>query len=86
MTKDIKYLIVNYITCSKVQGLGTNPINQMAIKYGLKTVTDNSENVAFYDNHGPINATKEYNAFGDALSAINDLAGTLVKNHLCVRV
>jgi hypothetical protein len=51
----------------------------MAIKYGLKTVTDNSENVAFYDNHGPINATKEYNAFGDALSAVNDLAGTLVK-------
>ncbi|CAO3665076.1 unnamed protein product [Umbelopsis vinacea] len=67
--------------CNWVQGLGTNPINQMAIKYGLKTVTDNSENVAFYDNHGPINATKEYNAFGDALSAINDLAVKRQKNN-----
>jgi hypothetical protein len=47
----------------------------MAIKWGLKTVSDNSDNVEFRDNHGLINATKEYDQFSDALDAINELAG-----------
>ncbi|KAI8582497.1 hypothetical protein K450DRAFT_170824 [Umbelopsis ramanniana AG] len=60
--------------CNWVQGLGTNPINEMAIKWGLKTVSDNSDNVVFYDNKGPINATDTYNAFWDAYDAANNIA------------
>jgi hypothetical protein len=33
------------------------------------------DNVEFRDNHGLINATKEYDQFSDALDAINELAG-----------
>lgn len=61
----------------------------MAKKWGLKTVSDNSDNVEFRDNHGLINATKEYNEFSDALDAINELAGTLtvifVKDYMILR-
>jgi polyamine oxidase len=64
--------------------LGTNPINEMAKKWGLKTVSDNSDNVAFYNNHGPINATKEYNAFWDAYGTANDIAGKPVIIYISV--
>jgi hypothetical protein len=50
----------------------------MALKWGLKTVSDNSDNVIFYDNHGPINATDTYNAFWDAYDTANNIASKLV--------
>jgi polyamine oxidase len=64
--------------------LGTNPINELAKKWGLKTVSDNSDNVVFYDNHGPIkdtksvNATDIYNNFWDAYDTANNIASKLV--------
>ena len=64
--------------------MGTNPINELAIKWGLKTVSDNSDNVAFYDNNGPIkdtksvNATDIYNKFWDAYDTANNIASKLV--------
>ncbi|CAO3672569.1 unnamed protein product [Umbelopsis ramanniana] len=66
--------------CNWVQGLGTNPINELAKKWGLKTVSDDSDNVVFYNNHGPIkdtksvNATDIYNTYLDAYDSANNMA------------
>lgn len=59
----------------QVQGLGTNPIYELAKKWGLDIVENNYDDLAFYDNHGKINGTKAYNDFNDALDASYDLAG-----------
>jgi polyamine oxidase len=57
-----------------VQGLGSNPVNQLSKKWGLKVTPNDGADVVFYDNHGKINGTKEYNDFNDALDATYGVA------------
>ncbi|KAG2173264.1 hypothetical protein INT43_004638 [Umbelopsis isabellina] len=67
--------------CNWVQGLGTNPIYELAKKWDLDIVENNYDDLAFYDNHGKINGTKAYNDFNDALDASYDLAENRSKTH-----
>ncbi|KAF7732132.1 hypothetical protein EC973_006387 [Apophysomyces ossiformis] len=46
--------------CNWVQGLGTNPINELRKKYGLKTARTNGDDVVFYNEHGKAEGEKEY--------------------------
>ena len=64
------------IICSQVQGLGSNPVNQLAKKWGLKVAPNDGADVVFYNNHGKIDGTKAYNDFNDALEATYSLART----------
>lgn len=47
--------------CNWVQGLGTNPINELRKEHGLKTVANDGDNVIFRDENGVVNHTKAYN-------------------------
>lgn len=58
----------------QVQGLGTNPVNQLSKKWGLQVAVNDGADVVFYDNHGKVNGTKTYNDFNDALDATYNLA------------
>ncbi|KAI8582496.1 hypothetical protein K450DRAFT_206140 [Umbelopsis ramanniana AG] len=60
--------------CNWVQGLGTNPVNQLSKKWGLQVAVNDGTDVVFYDNHGKVNGTKTYNDFNDALDKTYDFA------------
>ncbi|GAB5585858.1 hypothetical protein Unana1_00758 [Umbelopsis nana] len=66
--------------CNWVQGLGSNPVNQLAKKWGLKVAPNDGADVVFYNKHGKINGTKAYNDFNDALEATYSLALKRAKN------
>ena len=59
--------------CNWVQGLGTNPVNQLALKYGLKTAFSDSADVVWYDHKGKYNGTEIYDKANEALEAVNAL-------------
>jgi polyamine oxidase len=60
--------------CNWVQGLGTNPINQLALKYKLRTAVSNGDDVVFYDENGLVNATDRYNEFGASYEKMSEMA------------
>lgn len=60
--------------CNWVQGLGSNPINQLALKYNLSTVHDDGDDVVFYDENGKLNNTDVYDHFNDVYDDMSDLA------------
>jgi polyamine oxidase len=64
--------------CNWVQGLGTNPINQMAIKYKLKTAFSDSADVVWYDEDGKYNGTEIYDRANEALEAVNELGSKYI--------
>lgn len=60
--QDVPFADVNVeLGCNWVQGLGTNPINQLALKYKLRTAVTDGDDVVFYGEKGKINATERYN-------------------------
>ncbi|KAI9316447.1 amine oxidase [Dichotomocladium elegans] len=69
--QDVPFAGINVeIGCNWVQGLGTNPINELREKYNLKTVLNDGENVVFRDANGLVNATESMNAYSAAYDAI----------------
>jgi polyamine oxidase len=60
--------------CNWVQGLGTNPINQMALKYKLKTAPSYSDDVVWYGENGKYNGTAIYNKLNDHYDTLLDIA------------
>ncbi|KAI8062333.1 uncharacterized protein B0P05DRAFT_556564, partial [Gilbertella persicaria] len=78
--QDVPFADVNLeLGCNWVQGLGSNPINQLALKYNLRTAVTDGDDVVFYDQTGKINATDRYNAMNDAYSVMSDIANKRVK-------
>jgi polyamine oxidase len=59
--------------CNWVQGLGTNPVNQLALKYKLKTAPSYSEDVVWYNEKGKYNGTKIYNQMNDYYDKLMDI-------------
>lgn len=59
--------------CNWVQGLGTNPINQLALKYKLKTAPSYSEDVVWYNEKGKYNGTGIYNRMNDYYDKMIDI-------------
>ncbi|CEG76118.1 hypothetical protein RMATCC62417_11056 [Rhizopus microsporus] len=49
--------------CNWVQGLGTNPINELAKKYKLNTASTNGDDVVFYGEKGKIDGEAKYKKF-----------------------
>ncbi|OBZ86754.1 Polyamine oxidase [Choanephora cucurbitarum] len=79
--QDVPFADVNVeMGCNWVQGLGTNPINQLAIKYNLRTADTDGDNVVFYDEKGKVNATERYKDMNDAYTAMSEIADKRVKN------
>ncbi|KAI7853467.1 amine oxidase [Circinella umbellata] len=66
--------------CNWVQGLGTNPVNVLREKYGLKTTPNNGDDVIFYDENGLVNFTEAYNTFGEAYDRMSELALKRLQN------
>ncbi|ORX43481.1 amine oxidase [Hesseltinella vesiculosa] len=62
------------IGCNWVQGTGTNPINQLRLKYDLKTAVTSSSDLAYIDEHGKkVNATDRMNEFNDIRGKMQDM-------------
>ncbi|CEP15544.1 hypothetical protein [Parasitella parasitica] len=60
--QDVPFADINVeFGCNWVQGLGTNPIHELALKYQLRTAVTNGDDVVFYGENGKINATERYN-------------------------
>jgi polyamine oxidase len=59
--------------CNWVQGLGTNPINQLALKYNLSTAFSDSTDVLWYGEKGKYNGTDTYNALDKAFEKVLDI-------------
>ncbi|CAM0142142.1 hypothetical protein VKS41_004154 [Umbelopsis sp. WA50703] len=57
-----------------IYGHGKNPIHQLAVKYGLKTVPSDKSNVTYFDNKGGRPAEQEQKEFNQALEKIGRLA------------
>ncbi|CAO3625809.1 unnamed protein product [Mucor hiemalis] len=68
--------------CNWVQGLGTNPVNQLALKYGLKTAFSDSADVVWYDEEGKYNGTEIYDKANEALEAVNALGMKKIEKDL----
>ncbi|KAI7871260.1 hypothetical protein BDF14DRAFT_1993399 [Spinellus fusiger] len=62
------------IGCNWVQGLGSNPINQLRQKYNLTTTPTDGDSLSFYNEHGKTNGTKEYTAFNEASERMAEFA------------
>lgn len=60
--------------CNWVQGLGTNPVNELAKKYKLHTVPTDGDDVLFYDEHGKVNGTEAYKKFNNYYDEMSDNA------------
>jgi polyamine oxidase len=60
--------------CNWVQGLGTNPINQLALKYNLSTAESNSDDVVWYGENGQYNGTDLYNKLNDHYDTLLGIA------------
>ncbi|KAI8384350.1 uncharacterized protein BYT42DRAFT_562210 [Radiomyces spectabilis] len=68
--------------CNWVQGLGTNPVNQLRKKYGLKTAETDGDDVVFYTEGGKIdNGTEVYKKFNEVYERMNDMAFKRVENN-----
>ncbi|RCH92099.1 hypothetical protein CU098_009565, partial [Rhizopus stolonifer] len=67
--------------CNWVQGLGTNPINELAKKYDLKTAETDGDDVLFYGEQGKINGTATYNKFNDYYDKMSTNAMKRIKNN-----
>ncbi|KAF7732131.1 hypothetical protein EC973_006386 [Apophysomyces ossiformis] len=67
--------------CNWVQGLGTNPINQLRRKYSLNTTRTDNDDVVFYNENGKLESKEEYNRFIEAYATMTKLAeNRLAKN------
>ncbi|KAI7892919.1 uncharacterized protein EV154DRAFT_550320 [Mucor mucedo] len=66
--------------CNWVQGLGTNPINQLALKYNLSTAFSDSADVQWYGEKGKYNGTEIYNTLDDAFSKVLDIGFEKLQN------
>ncbi|KAI8967066.1 hypothetical protein BDF20DRAFT_917872 [Mycotypha africana] len=67
--------------CNWVQGLGSNPINVLAKKHGLRTAHNDGDDVVFIDETGQhVNFTERYNEFGKVYETLSDMAMKRVKN------
>lgn len=60
--------------CNWVQGLGTNPINQLALKYNLSTAFSDSTDVQWYGEKGKYNGTDTYNSLDEKFDKFLDIA------------
>ncbi|KAG0741670.1 hypothetical protein G6F23_007406 [Rhizopus arrhizus] len=67
--------------CNWVQGLGTNPVNELAKKYKLHTVPTDGDDVLFYDEHGKVNGTEAYKKFNNYYDEMSDNAMKRIKNN-----
>ncbi|KAI8075250.1 hypothetical protein BC940DRAFT_230456 [Gongronella butleri] len=66
--------------CNWVQGLGTNPINQMRKKYGLKTVDTDYDDITFIDQHGKkVNATARHSEYADRYGKMQEMGLERIK-------
>ncbi|KAI7899277.1 uncharacterized protein BX663DRAFT_564093 [Cokeromyces recurvatus] len=73
--QDAPFADVNVeLGCNWVQGLGTNPINQLALKYKLRTAVTNGNDVVFYSPKGKINATERLNQLYKDYDAMTEMA------------
>jgi polyamine oxidase len=63
--------------CNWVQGLGTNPINEMATRYKLNTAKSDSADVVWYDEDGKYDGKAIYDRANEALEAVNELGSKL---------
>lgn len=71
--------------CNWVQGLGTNPINELALKYKLKTAPSDSSDVVWYSDKGKYNGTALYNELNDHYDTMLGIACkffSFMRNHL----
>ncbi|KAI8339831.1 hypothetical protein BD560DRAFT_412543 [Blakeslea trispora] len=79
--QDVPFADVNVeLGCNWVQGLGSNPINQLAIKYSLRTAVTNGDDVVFYDKNSKLNVSQRYKDMNDAYTVMSDIADKRVKN------
>lgn len=58
--------------CNWVQGLGTNPINELAKKYKLNTASTNGDDVVFYGEKGKIDGEAKYKKFNGYFEKMTD--------------
>ncbi|CAO3654686.1 unnamed protein product [Mucor fragilis] len=78
--QDVPFADVNVeLGCNWVQGLGTNPINQLALKYKLRTAVTDGDDVVFYGEKGKINATERYNDMNNYYEIMSEDAIKRVK-------
>ncbi|KAG0168652.1 hypothetical protein DFQ28_004578 [Apophysomyces sp. BC1034] len=69
--------------CNWVQGLGTNPINELRKKYKLKTAVTNGDDVTFYDQNGKIKGGKKtYDRFNEAYEAVAKMSDYRIANNM----
>lgn len=59
--------------CNWVQGLGTNPINQLALKYNLSTTFSDSTDVVWYNESGKYDGTATYNKLDAGFTKVLDI-------------
>ena len=69
--------------CNWVQGLGSNPINQLALKYKLRTAVTDGDDVVFYGEKGKINATERYNDMNNYYEIMSEDASMLAICRAC---
>jgi polyamine oxidase len=60
--------------CNWVQGLGSNPINQLAQKYNLRTAKTNGDDFVTYSEEGKVNATVNYNRMNEKYELMSEMA------------
>jgi polyamine oxidase len=59
--------------CNWVQGLGSNPINQLAEKYKLRTAKTNGDDFVTYSEKGKINGTASYNRMNERYEVLTEM-------------
>ncbi|KAI9486955.1 MAG: hypothetical protein EXX96DRAFT_551307 [Benjaminiella poitrasii] len=79
--QDVPFADVNLeLGCNWVQGLGTNPINQLALKYNLRTAVTDGEDVVFYSPNGKVDARKRLDSLYADYEAMSEMAMERIKN------
>ncbi|KAI9270303.1 hypothetical protein EDC94DRAFT_512694 [Helicostylum pulchrum] len=68
--------------CNWVQGLGTNPINQLAIKYNLSTTFSDSADVVWYNESGKYDGTASYNKLDADFTKVLEIGMEKLKSNL----
>ncbi|KAI8329754.1 hypothetical protein BC941DRAFT_405440 [Chlamydoabsidia padenii] len=68
--------------CNWVQGLGTNPINLLRQKYGLKTAVTNYDDLTYIDENGKkVNGSSRNSEFSERYSKLEDMATQRTKDN-----
>ncbi|KAI8997016.1 hypothetical protein BDB01DRAFT_769532 [Pilobolus umbonatus] len=79
--QDVPFGDVNVeLGCNWVQGLGTNPIHQLANKYKMRTAKTDGDDVVMYDENGRVNGTVVYDAFYEHYEKLSEMAFARIEN------